>query len=329
MKVSRRALLVAGAGALAGCSLPARRSAVGTGVWTSGPPAPSARSEVGGAAIGRTIYVAGGLGRDNRGDFTSDALEVYDVATNRWTVRSPLLEPVHHPGVCALDGLLYLVGGYAPDWSPVSNAARYDPAQDRWEALPPLPTARGALVAVAADGLVWAVGGRAAGDLPAVEAFDPRSGRWERRQAMPTPRDHQAAAAIDGVLYVVGGRLDGRGNLDVLEAYDITNDRWSTLAPLLTPRSGIAAAVLDGAFWVVGGEGDRIFGEVESFNPSSGVWTRQPDLPTPRHGLAAAAVDGALYVLAGGPQPGYFVSDVVEVFHPAGQARAYLPIVGS
>ncbi|GIW05258.1 MAG: hypothetical protein KatS3mg060_0063 [Dehalococcoidia bacterium] len=333
-EISRRTFLAGGAAiAATACAGPVARPGIperASGVWSSGAPAPSARSEVGGAAIGGVIYVAGGLGRDaQRGDFTSDALEAYDVAADRWTVRAPLPEPIHHPGVTALDGLLYLVGGYAPDWRPLASAYRYDPAADRWEKLPSLPTARGALVAVAAGGRVWAIGGRAATDVAAVEAFDPMAGVWTRQTAMPTPRDHHAAAVIDGTIYVVGGRLDGRGNLDVLEAYDPTLDQWTTLAPLPTARSGIAAAVLDGRMWVFGGEGDRIFGDNEVYAPATGRWERDVPMPTPRHGLAAAPVGDAIYVVAGGPQPGYFVSDLVEIYRPARAGHAFLPIVGS
>lgn len=327
--LSRRALLAAAASlASVACfrELPRPPARQGEARWSRGASAPSARSEVGGAAIGGQVYVVGGLGRDSRGDYTSDALEVYDVAADRWSLGAPLPRPLHHPGVTALDGLLYVVGGYTPEWAPLATAFRYDPATDRWETLPPLPTARGALVAVAAAGKVWAIGGRAASDVTAVEAFDPREGTWRRFQAMPTPRDHHAGGVIDERIYVAGGRLDGRGNLDAFEVYDPATDRWETLPPLPTARSGIAAAVLGGRLYVFGGEGDRIFGENESYHPASGSWSRELPLPTPRHGLAAATVGEAIAVIAGGPQPGYFVSDIVEIYWPASPERVFLPI---
>lgn len=299
-----------------------------SGAWTSLAPAPTKRTEVAAAALNRVIYVVGGFSEPGLGNLTNlgvtDTVEVYDPSSDRWSTARPLPAPLHHAGAAALDGHVYVIGGFTTGflslWTPVKTAYRFDPAVGGWTELPTMPTARGALGLAAIEGKLYAVGGIGDdGNTGAVEVYDPKTNEWSRKAPLPTPRDHLAVAAARGRLYAIGGRLNGSysRNLDVVEVYDPEEDRWRTAASLPTARSGIAAGVIQDTIYVVGGEGpDGTFATNEAYSPGQDRWRTAAPMPTARHGLGAAVLDGRLYVLSGGPTPGGSFSNVNERFDP-------------
>jgi hypothetical protein len=147
----------------------------------------------------------------------------------------------------------------------------------------------------------------------ASEVFAQRDHGWELIGRLPQPREHLAAASDGaGRTMFLGGRVGGLdGNLATVDL--VENGSVRTIGDLPTERGGVAA------FWwpavgacLVGGESPGgANAEVECMAPD-GTVTRLSDLAVPRHGLGAVVLDGSAWVLLGGPQPGLFVSDVVE-----------------
>src|SRR5205807_9877143 len=95
----------------------------------------------------------------------------YDPARDAWTQKKPMPHPVHHAAVAALNGKMYLFGGFElpaagpPGWTPVDDAWEYEPATDDWRAPAPLPTARGGDVGPGVGGKVYVFrGGRPMAD---------------------------------------------------------------------------------------------------------------------------------------------------------------------
>ncbi len=327
--VRRAAMLVLGIALAAASSsgLPASEPA---GAWAAKAPAPSKRTEVVAAAVGGKIYVVGGFGEPKLRtlkDLTiSDAVEEYDPASDRWTVKAPLPIGLHHAGAAAVGDRLYVIGGFTQSflsvWSPVSHVYAYDPAADAWTERAPMPTARGALAVAESGGKLFAIGGYdGRGNSGAVEVYDPAANTWRSLAPLPTPRDHLAAAAVGSKIFAIAGRLDrdyGR-NLSVTESYDPATNQWTRVADLPTPRSGITAGVIHGVIYVLGGEApEGTFRTNEAYLPEKNRWETQPPMPTARHGLGSAVVSGRLYVLSGGPTPGGSFSNVNEVFSPGG-----------
>jgi hypothetical protein len=68
---------------------------------------------------------------------------------------------------------------------------------------------------------------------------------------------------------------------------------------------------------VLGGEAAHTFDQNEAYEPLTASWVTFVPLPTPRHGLGVVAVEDAIYVIGGGPQPGDFRSNIVEIFRPS------------
>lgn len=315
--VGALAFFFSGPSALAGAMTAATPVSQAEPRWSQRPPIPQARSELGTAVIGSAIYVVGGFGGGSR-------VDRFDTKTNTWQRVADLPIAVHHPGVAALDGKLYVAGGYREDdHTAVADVWIYDPATDAWERRAALPVARGAFGFAAVDGYLYAVGGaleRLGGPATgSVERYDPRSDRWQTRQPLPTPREHLAVVAGDGRLYAAGGRANGDESdrfAAAYEVYDPAADRWESLPPLPVPRGGLAGVFINGWVIVLGGErGQHVFADVNAFDTTASRWHTLPAMPTARHGLAAAVVETTLYAITGSTVAGRVQNtDVVEAF---------------
>lgn len=301
---------------------------LGQGTWQTAAPAPLKRTEAVAVALNGKLYLAGGFEPPGAGSSArleiTPALEEYDPASDQWTEKASIPMGLHHTGIGAVGGLVYVIGGYKQSgssiWQPVASVYAYDPATDRWIERTPMPTARGALAVAELDGKLYAVGGFGEkGNSPAVEVYDPARDHWLALAPMPTPRDHLAVVALDRNIYAIGGRLNGdyQRNLAVTEVYDPSVDRWETAPPLPTARSGIAAAPHGGRLYVFGGEGvEGTFRENEAYDPARREWRTMTPMPTGRHGLGAAALQGNIHVIDGGPTPGASFTNLHEVFTP-------------
>ena len=63
----------------------------------------------------------------------------------------------------------------------------------------------------------------------------------------------------------------------------------------------------------MGGEGtNRVFGQMEAYDPASDSWEQYAPMTTPRHGLGAALVGNAIHVAGGGPVMGGGVQSAVH-----------------
>ena len=272
--------------------------------WSRGALLPTARSEMRAAAWDDRIYVPGGLGRFG----SLGAFESYDPTADAWRVLPDLPVPVHHAGVAAVDGRVFVAGGYRDLTFRPDHAAlfAFDVARERWERLPDLPAARAGHALVAVGEVLYVIGG-VGPSAQRVLRFDLTTGRWLPPAAdLPTPREHLDAVVLDGRIWAIGGRWRS-GNLATVEVYDPATDAWAPAPPLPTPRSGLAAAVVDGRIHVVGGEAldsSRTFEAHEVYDPSLERWARWEAMIPGRHGLAAASVDGALYVIGGATRAG-------------------------
>jgi len=274
--------------------------------WSSGEPIPLARSELAAAVVDRSIYVCGGFGGGRR-------VDRFDTATVTWTQVADLPVGVHHPGVTALDDILYVAGGYGvDDHIAVDHLWAYDPDDDSWSARASLPEPTGAFGLVALGGALYAAGGAyehlggpASGDLL---RYDPKDDRWEVLAPMPTPREHLAVVALAGEIFTVGGRANGdEGDqfAAAVEAYDPAANAWSPRAPLPVPRGGLTGVAANDSIVVLGGErGSTTFADANRYDPATDAWTELPPMPTARHGLASAYLDEAVYAITGSLRAG-------------------------
>jgi N-acetylneuraminic acid mutarotase len=195
----------------------------------------------------------------------------FDPATRLWSKLPPLKTSrytIVRPEMAALDGKLYVVGGYCdetPQW----------------------------------------LGGGTGSAL--VDCFDPTvgdAGTWTRLPYMGTGRCHPGVAALDGMLYVVGGEPSEDVPDESVECYDPSTNSWSYVASLGEDRQGVSLAAVGGKLYAIGGSKEP-YGSgkhVECFDPSagnvaqypyrSGEWSKLADMDT-----KLGREDGAVAVL--------------------------------
>ncbi|MDQ3648260.1 MAG: galactose oxidase, partial [Actinomycetota bacterium] len=280
--------------------------------------APSARTEVAAARIGRSIYVVGGFERSSGA--TVGTLERYDIRRNRWRRMRSLPVGVNHPTAVAHRGRLYVHGGYRARRSLGSATARlwvYHPRRNRWSRLPSSPSPRAAHAVGIVGGRLYAAGGaNERGSLRTMDVYSFRLKRWARGRSFPgVARDHTTGAATGGRFYVLAGRQGARGNFRVAESYDPRRRRWARLPDMRRARGGLAAAVVRGRIVVFGGEdftAGRTIEGVEVYDPRRRRWRDLPDMRTPRHGLGGAALGRRAYAVSGGRRPGFHFSRSIE-----------------
>jgi len=289
-----------------------------TGAWSALRDAPSARTEVASARIGRSIYVVGGFDRSS--GTTVGTLERYDIRRNRWRRLRSLPVGVNHPTAVAHRGRLFVHGGYRARRSLGSATARlwvYDPRRNRWNRLPSSPTPRAAHAVGVVGGRLYAAGGaNDRGSLRTMDVYSFGRRRWARGPSFPGPaRDHTTGAAAGGRFYVLAGRQGAKGNFKVAESYDPRLRRWSRLPDMRRARGGIAAAVVRGRIVVFGGEDfatGRTIERVELLDPRRRRWYDLPDMRSPRHGLGGVSLGRRVYSVSGGPKPGFHFSRTIE-----------------
>jgi N-acetylneuraminic acid mutarotase len=310
------------------------------GKWRMGKPLLAPQGEITGAVIGKKWYVFGGYDGPNvqaRGIVT-----VYDAATETWTDRKAMQIPAHHASAVALDGKIYVFGGFVGRpggraWQPIASTMQYDPEADSWKELAPMPTPRGAAQAVVVGGKIYVIGGAHA-NIPGkpkneplwagvpqivvgtVEEYDPATNTWRTRAPMPTGRNHFLAAAVDGKIYTINGRLSTpfvtmSDVTDLVEEYDPATDVWIFKSRAPTRRGDVAGAVHNGRIYVAGGEyaeprGKITFWAVEAYEPKTNSWQILPPMQITRHGFVADFIDNELHVAGGSFQsdgmPGIF-----------------------
>ena len=222
-------------------------------------------------------------------------------------------------GVTALNGRLYVLGGYDTR----STTWVYDIAANTWSAGPALPRGTDNVAAAATADRVWAIGGEAGA---ALQSFDPVAGTWSAAPNAPAVRFAAAAGVLSGRLHVAGGWNANNATSASLTRHDIYDPAltsWVSAAPLPTARNAAGGTVLDGKFYVVGGRSPGIrstdqqpLATVEIYTPGADRWDAAAPLPTARGSLAVAALGSRVYAF-GGEDSTRAVSNAVERLDPA------------
>jgi N-acetylneuraminic acid mutarotase len=240
-----------------------------------------------------------------------------------WSVLADFPQERTEVGAVALDGVVYVAGGFVPDPAiPADAFYAYHPTSDTWQELAPIPYELVHHAPLAAyDGAVYLIGGFAP-DQPTNEmwVYDVASDTWSAGPPMPfTAGAHAVATTPDGAIHVVGGvTLEPAVMVtDRHLVFDIATQTWSTLAPMPTARDHHGAAYLHGTIYVAGGRGPDSHGaEFEAYHLRTGTWRKLPDLPTARGGIAVEAFRGQIYVLGGETFDPDRTYDQVERYHP-------------
>ena len=245
-----------------------------------------------------------------------------EAGTGHWMTGAPAPAARTEVAVAALDGLIYVVGGFERpnSWkfwqsSVSARVEAYDPATNRWASRPDLPMGLHHAGAAGLDGALYVVGGFTVSEdtlwnpSDRVFRFNPADETWTERASLPTARGGLAVTTLQGKLYAVSG-YDGQRNPAAVEVYDPARDQWTDAAPLPTPRDHLAAVSIGETLYAIGGRVRLDYREnlstVEAYQAKSNQWIFKADMPTPRSGIAAGVLNGWAYVFGGESGEGTF-----------------------
>ena len=298
------------------------------GGWRADDSLPTAIEEVSAAAIDGQLYVVGA---------GSAQTLAYDLLAGGWTSGLATRALAGGHGSCeVVDGKLYLFGGLG---GAAGKVQIYDPVLDQWSPGADMPWAGWGVATCVIDGAVFAAGGLAGGQTVAYAArYDPGLDLWTAIASMPNAtKVNHAAAGSDGASFFVFGGRAGDGSPTpgetFLQIYDPLFDSWETsedlgssLSPMPAPRGGTGRAVFDGGeFYVFGGETsdadsdgdatpDKVFPQVQVYDPLANSWRSEASMSTPRHGLSPVLFQGRIFLAGGATENGSAPSPVMDVF---------------
>ncbi len=182
-----------------------------TDTWATKTPMTTARDALQANVVASKIYLISGLLPTNSvGPIVSDATEIYDPATDSWSLGAPILTPVFAYASAVAENKIYIMGGQTSNGSGGLNQI-YDPATNNWTYGQPLPVpvtyaGAGATTGEYAPERIYLIGGVVGGDITGVnQVYNPSVDNWTMGAEMATKRTSLALAVVDDVLYVLGG----------------------------------------------------------------------------------------------------------------------------
>ena len=123
-------------------------------------------------------------------------VEQYVALKRRWVfVRDMPIAPDSAAAV-ALDGKLFVIGGFNRDLGTLSAMLEYDPEDGTWKELPGLLTARYSCAVTVLGGDIAVVGGRGDHWLTSAERYNHRLQCWEAMPSLTDPLWRLAAVVV-------------------------------------------------------------------------------------------------------------------------------------
>ncbi|HVY32058.1 MAG TPA: kelch repeat-containing protein [Polyangiaceae bacterium] len=133
-----------------------------TGTWTTEVgqfQGADEQQEMGVAVVGGKLYFVGG--KPYAFNQATPRVVVYDPANASWTAKADMPVSVARPGATALNGKLYVIGGYSGvgTVTPKASTQVYDPSTNTWTQLADMPTPRYGLGVAALGNDIYAIDG--------------------------------------------------------------------------------------------------------------------------------------------------------------------------
>ena len=125
-----------------------------------------------------------------------------------WIFGIPLQTERTEAAGAAVNGKIYVVGGFQKGLSTIDKVEVFDPETGQWTFGKNLPIALDHTAAVSLNNKLYVIGGYKPGweESNRVLAYDPQTDLWEELAPLPTKRGALTAQTIGGKIYAVGGK---------------------------------------------------------------------------------------------------------------------------
>lgn len=270
---------------------------------------PIAIMQNGAAEIDGKVYSVNGFD----GVSVTNAGNVYDPSTDSWSPIADMSDGRLKSAVAAVNGKLYVTGGWSAAGPPDGVLEIYDPATDSWSPGPANPSPLAASAGVSLNGKFYVIGGcdSSTCGYTTVEVYDPVAGSWSAAAAYPELTSSNACGAIGGLIYCAGG-VPAAGSSHTYK-YDPGTDAWTPLADTPQPMSGTAFAVSGGRLYVSGGS---LGAGGYYYDPPTDSWTplEDSDLLSDSAGACGCSAGSCSFYKIGGGAGG---------FNPTNEVQAY------
>ncbi|KAL2737104.1 kelch-like protein 10 [Vespula maculifrons] len=226
-------------------------------------------------------------------------VETYDTRADRWFLSvSTDLTPRAYHGICALNDLIYMIGGF--DGNEHFNTVRcFDPVTKEWRERACMYHAR-CYVSVCTHGKLCERGYNGRTRMNSAERYEPQKNQWEMIPPMNRQRSDASAAALRNKIYIVGG-FNGQEILDSAEVYDLESNQWSYIRSMISPRSGVSLVAFRDSLYALGGFNGFIrLSSGERYSPNNSEdWQEVTEMFSPRSNFATVILDDMIFVVGG------------------------------
>jgi len=280
------------------------------GSWRRLKDMPEPREQHGFEALNGILYVVCGQSapRTHKRD-----VYAYNINTNTWTTRAPAPIALQSPVLRAVNGKLYLIGGFDSTIPLKYNTTfEYDPAADAWTRKSNMPTAREDMASAVLDGKIYVFGGitnPGSNITDTVEIYDPVTDTWQIKTKMPNPRClGDFGCAYNGTVFLVSGTDTMKGYGAHLyprtrvDQYNPADNTWTRRADIPTPSCYKEVEELNGRLYVISGATESInhhTPRMEIYDIAANTWTAGPDAPYAARAAGLAKYNGKVYLSGG------------------------------
>jgi uncharacterized repeat protein (TIGR01451 family) len=279
-------------------------AALATG-WEDLEPAPHAARYLAVVYDDGYLYQIGG----NDGGY-HDGTYAYDIAANTWMTMTSMITAAYYIDGAAIDGNIYIPGGYVSGSTWNSFVQVYSTTADAWNTVAPMPVPIRYHEVVAHDGLLYVLGGQTSGSTytNTVQIYDPMADAWSLGTPMTIPVAYAASGVIDGEIYLAGG-YNGSYQPE-LQIYDPATDSWRFGAPMEEGWVQAADGVKHDRYLIVAGgyygstaTASNVAWVYDAVNDS---WSLLPYVTSLRYGAEGDSDGSEFYYVSGREYDGTF-----------------------
>lgn len=245
-----------------------------TGVWQEKAGMITPRQAIGISAVGNKAYALGGRIYEEGSLMPQKTNECYNLDTNTWETKAPMLEAKSIPMVVTLPtGKILALGGDSNIGS-TSTVQEYDPTLNTWQYRAPMPIALTSFaVTVPQNGIVCVFGGAdGVGVSKRSFFYNPQSNSWSQGPDMPLSLISMRATSLNGKIYITGGLEQFPPELRKVLIYDPSTGTYSEGTDMINARSGHGSVTVNGKLYQIGGAASGVTTrnvEVGNFTPPS------------------------------------------------------------